>query len=292
MQLKIKGRNRRKMEKLKRKKGITLIGLVITIIILLILGGIGVITGQHGIIKNATNAKIEYEIASYIDRIELARGVVAIENMGMVTLDNLIEQIYVEEIVPRGNIRKIDKESAIVKTIEGYLIEITADNVRYIGTGELPEEPVLEPTGIWVSLEGNTLKFYTKEENARNGGGKVYGNVQGIEFARDNVAETIDTPWFVDKEQITKVEFVDEVAPECLAYYFSDLNVLETVDMRNIETINVRNMYGMFLNCRNLKEIDAGSFDTRNVENMGWMFLNCSSLTNLDLSSLDRKSVV
>ena len=99
----------------KQVEGITLIALIITIIILIILAGIGIgaITGEHGIIKNAINAKIEYEIASYIDRIELARGTVAIENMGIVTLDNLIEQIYVEEIVPRGNIRKIDEEREI-----------------------------------------------------------------------------------------------------------------------------------------------------------------------------------
>ena len=284
----------------KQNRGITLIALIISIIILLILAGIGIgaITGEHGIIKNAQTAKIEYEIASYIDRIELARGTVAIENMGIVTLDNLIEQIYIEEIVPRGNIRKIDEIKAIVKTVEGYLIEITADDSKYIGTGELPEEkpiepeePVVEPTGIWVSLEGNTLKFYTKENDARNGGGKVYENVQGKEFVRDNVAETIDTPWFVDKEQITKVEFVDEVAPEYLAYYFSDLSALETVDMSKVKTINVNNMYGLFLNCRALKQIDTTGWDTRNVENMGWMFLNCSSLTNLDVSMFDTKKV-
>ena len=104
----------------KQNRGITLIALIISIIILLILAGIGIgaITGEHGIIKNAQTAKIEYEIASYIDRIELARGTVAIENMGIVTLDNLIEQIYIEEIVPRGNIRKIDEIKAIVKTVE------------------------------------------------------------------------------------------------------------------------------------------------------------------------------
>lgn len=56
------------------------------------------------------------------------------------------------------------------------------------------------------------MKFYTTELSARAGGGKVYGNVQGIEFVRDNNAETIDTPWFADRAQITSAVFVDEVA--------------------------------------------------------------------------------
>ena len=151
----------------------------------------------------------------------------------------------------------------------------------------------IEPTGIYVALVGDTLKFYTTEKGANASGGKVYGNVQGKTFTRDNTdnIETPSTPWFQDKAQIKKAEFVDEVAPEYMAYFFSDLDELETVDMAKVKTINVTDMYGMILNCRKLKEVDTKAFDTANVTNMGWMFLNCSSLTNLDLSSFDTRNV-
>ena len=49
---------------MKRDKGITLIALVVTIIVLLILAGISIsmLTGQNGILKRATEAKIKHQL--------------------------------------------------------------------------------------------------------------------------------------------------------------------------------------------------------------------------------------
>ena len=58
-----KERGKRTMEKLRKNKGITLIALVITIIVLLILAGVSIamITGQNGILTQAQKAKNETE---------------------------------------------------------------------------------------------------------------------------------------------------------------------------------------------------------------------------------------
>ncbi len=58
----------------KANKGITLIALVITIIILLILSGISIstITGKNGILNKANNAKIETEKANAKEKVQLA----------------------------------------------------------------------------------------------------------------------------------------------------------------------------------------------------------------------------
>ena len=55
-------------------KGITLIALVITIIVLLILAGVSIsmLTGQNGILSQATNAKNQTEIESEKEAISLA----------------------------------------------------------------------------------------------------------------------------------------------------------------------------------------------------------------------------
>ena len=60
-------------EKLKQKKGITLIALVITIIVLLILAGVSIamLTGQNGILTQANNAKIEQSHGAVRDSIAL-----------------------------------------------------------------------------------------------------------------------------------------------------------------------------------------------------------------------------
>lgn len=154
-------------------------------------------------------------------------------------------------------------------------------------------KPKPTPTGIWVALEGDTLRFYTKEENAIAGGGKVYGDLKGVTFTRDNTdgVEQPTTPWWVDRAKILHAEFIDPVAPEYMAYFFSDLEQLETVDMTQVKTNNVTDMYGLFLNCRALKQVATSDFDTSNVENMGWMFLNCSSLTELNVSNFDTSKV-
>ena len=60
--------NSKKKQIKKQEKGITLIALVITIIVLLILAAISIatLTGDNGILKKASNAKIESKRSSAI----------------------------------------------------------------------------------------------------------------------------------------------------------------------------------------------------------------------------------
>lgn len=154
-------------------------------------------------------------------------------------------------------------------------------------------KPKPAPTGIWVALVNEqVLTFYTTRENAIKSGGKLYDeNLKGKEFTRDNNTEKVNTPWFEDRDKITVAEFVDPVAPEYMAYFFSDLDKLRIVNMENVEMGNVTNMYGLFLNCRELRTIKTSEIDTSSVTNMGWMFLNCSNLTDLDVSKFDTSKV-
>ena len=59
-----------------RNKGITLIALVITIIVLLILAGVTIatLTGENGIITKATQAKDKTEISAEKEQITVAYG--------------------------------------------------------------------------------------------------------------------------------------------------------------------------------------------------------------------------
>ena len=61
-------------EKLRKDKGITLIALVITIIVLLILAGVSIamLTGQNGIFTQAQNAKEKTDDAQEKEKIQLA----------------------------------------------------------------------------------------------------------------------------------------------------------------------------------------------------------------------------
>ena len=67
-------------KELKRNKGITLIALVITIIVLLILAGVTIatLTGENGILIRAEQAKIETEEEQLKEDIKLAYNAVKI----------------------------------------------------------------------------------------------------------------------------------------------------------------------------------------------------------------------
>ena len=71
-----KAKSKKELEKrkLSESRGITLIALVITIIVLLILAGVSIatLTGQNGILTQAQNAKTETEVAGEKEAISLA----------------------------------------------------------------------------------------------------------------------------------------------------------------------------------------------------------------------------
>lgn len=69
---------------MRNQKGITLIALVITIIVLLILAGVSIamLTGQNGILTRATDAKKDTTTAEAVERINMALNAAYAQAMG------------------------------------------------------------------------------------------------------------------------------------------------------------------------------------------------------------------
>ena len=69
---------------MRNQKGITLIALVITIIVLLILAGVSIamLTGQNGILTRATDAKSDTANAEIVERINMALNAAYAQAMG------------------------------------------------------------------------------------------------------------------------------------------------------------------------------------------------------------------
>jgi len=74
----------KKLTQLKSKKGITLIALVVTIIVLIILAGVSIslVLGDNGIVTKAKEAKQNMQVAANEEQSSLANLEVAIENEG------------------------------------------------------------------------------------------------------------------------------------------------------------------------------------------------------------------
>ncbi len=143
--------------KMKNQKGITLLALVITIIVLLILAGITIsaITGENGIIGNAGQAKEETEIANEKEIVEKA----TVQAMGNNKYGNIEESELQSEL---------DKETGVGKTdatdIGDEFEVIFVDSNRYYIVdkdgnieGEYPVNKDKNPGDFTIGEKGETL---------------------------------------------------------------------------------------------------------------------------------------
>ena len=163
----------------KDSKGITLIALVITIIVLLILAGITIafLTGENSIFKKATNAKIENEKAEIKEMLSLSVNTISVERgQKQDSLSNyyneketFIEKGKLDTTKYKINNYEYNEENKIVK-ITIYKENGTQNQYEYeinLGTGSIEFKnrgEIVDPDKPYtISYQLNNGKF---EENA------------------------------------------------------------------------------------------------------------------------------
>ena len=135
-----------------KNKGITIVALVVTIIVLLILAGVTLATlsGENGILTKAKTAKEKYKKAQYQEAIDLAvlqthteQGKYKIEAQKMLerVRDILKENELFEKVKDKSESWEInpDKNDMLVltiTTIEGWEYTVTEEKTKYLGTEE------------------------------------------------------------------------------------------------------------------------------------------------------------
>ncbi len=107
---------------LKGSKGITLIALAITIIILLILAGIsiGALTGDNSVIKEARNSKELAEKKQLEEQVEIAK-LKAEETHRNPTLDDVIQEIVDEGVITSKE--QVNRKNGDITTDLGYVLK-------------------------------------------------------------------------------------------------------------------------------------------------------------------------
>ena len=141
------------MNKIKSTKGITLISLVVTIIILLILAGVTIATlmGDNGLINRANDAKIKTEIASIKEEIQTDILGKQAENNGNISDDSL------KEILENYGVLS-DEEKLTDKTLTttkgSYEIKVSD-----IFNGTTVKDSPKEPTFTTVANAPDTTGF-------------------------------------------------------------------------------------------------------------------------------------
>ena len=140
------------LNKIKTTKGITLIALVITIIVLLILAGVTIatLTGENGILTRASEASEKTKQANAEEQVQLA-VVASIGTDGNVNLEDLNKEL--EKIGAYYNENPISTE---------------AGNENKIAEGDLPATVTLDGQEVTISISGDVvlggkIKEYTDE---------------------------------------------------------------------------------------------------------------------------------
>lgn len=146
-----------KNKKLKREKGITLIALAITIIILLILAGITItaITGENGILNSSIEAKVKTEIENEKEIINRATAeAIAEDTRGNIKEENLQKELDNETEKGKTEVTDIGDEFEVVFIESNRYYSVDKD-------GNISEENELKkdehPADITIGENGEKL---------------------------------------------------------------------------------------------------------------------------------------
>ena len=156
--------------KIKQTKGITLIALVITIIVLLILAGVTItmLTGDNGILKQATNARETNSKAEFEEQVKLAVIASRVNDTASIDLKTLDEEI--NKISGTTITKSEDDNLPWTVKKESYEVTITADGTITTNTTGKDDDKKEEDTRTVIEQataakpEGSTIDSTTNED--------------------------------------------------------------------------------------------------------------------------------
>ena len=205
----------------KENKGITLLALVVTIVVLIILAGVAInlTLSQNGIFNKASEGKDKYEIASIRENVELELTALEIENIDKdpITIEaalielskkKIFDSIDMEgntgftgeyEVILKNNekgkvkveiVQKITGvRASYVLTPEGYTNEKNVD-ITFKVKGKV--KSVIDPSGNKYDAKDNEI---TVTYNVKSNGKYTFKmiNEEGKELEKEVIVNTIDT---------------------------------------------------------------------------------------------------
>ena len=156
------------------QKGITLIALVVTIVVLLVLAGITIslVFSENGVINKAQEANENTQIAQVREQLELAKGPEYIEGNGKYNPDSYFERIETEGIIGNKDTDVIDNGDGTyeVTTTPGYIFKITLvpskDNVEDIQIEHIGKVDGPRIRDLTVSKTTNSITVEVETANA------------------------------------------------------------------------------------------------------------------------------
>ncbi len=170
-----------------KNKGITLIALVITIVLLIILAGvtISLLLTDNGLFKKAESTQKIQDLATLQERLELEKAPIQIENEGNVNLENYLEQIQEgEKPYTVDSVEKLNDTNAEIVVDEQYKFLVKDKQngdveIIYQGIARV-EDLTIDPTSATYTYPTSG----TFEVTNNKSGGKL-----SVKSNNDNIAK-------------------------------------------------------------------------------------------------------
>lgn len=173
--------------KMRKKSGITLISLVVTIIVLLILAGVTIatLTGENGILTRATEAKEETQEGEDIENIKLA---ISESNIPQGEQGEKSEEAILKEIIEKNT----GKDVGISKKEENGSYIVTIGDKEYVvdGSSVTSKEPgITDKQIVLVASTDNIIFTNTISEEDVKAEYPNYQNYQVLGISKSEAGE-------------------------------------------------------------------------------------------------------
>ena len=274
------------MKEIKECKGITLIALIITVIVLLILAGVSIsmLMGQNGILTQAQNAKSQNEKYGALEQVKLAVAASQVENgIDFEKLQNGLNNI----VGMKEELKKISRDDFPLT----ITINETEINLFLSGEAEIAKD-MSRPAYVIVYDTGNKLSDgVTPEYNMVIQRGDELDTSKKVILKYENLEELkakdiLELPWCNIRTNIKSIEIKDLVQPSGVNDWFSGLtNCSNITGLRKLDLSNCDNMQGMFSGDVNLKNIDIEYLNTKTIKNYSWTFKSCEGVSILKVDN-------
>ena len=285
----------------RREKGITLVALVITIIVLIILAGVAImtLTGEEGILTKAKESRISTELSAYQEELETYKASKYLENNTFLesTLtagkENLTYYTQDGKGEETGNIRTIlknisDEYFEKLEVVKGELLINTKDRteIKIAQSLGIAVNPYDIEDGVLQSSDGNLLLMdqatgtLTIPDSVTAIGEGAFANVEGLKtIIIPSTVKRIETNAFRNNQTLETVimQEKDGQGVEYIgSFAFMECQNLTTVQMAN----TVKEMGAQaFYYCTNLMNIKI-STSLNTIEN--YVFAGCRNLKQIE----------
>ena len=313
-QVKSKGGDKKIMKtKIKQEKGITLIALVITIVVLLILAGVSInaIFSENGIINKAKDAQNKMNQATQNDLIGLNELDKLISSLTDKTTEETVPKIAMFDtgkkvrdkmynLMPEGTIGKDSNYSCNVSidAIEKYngvpdLTKMAESNIVSLGESSFPIYMWAEKSGKTeirnpVGMKGLTAEG-DNDSSKKVETGKIYwwSESDSVYLNSDSAQMFAGIPYLtnIDGLKDMKTDYVVDMSKifSSIGTQLSNIDALSGWNTSKVENMSDMFYRWSFTNTNSLSNVNALlNWDTSKVKNMSGMFAGNFGLTDIE----------